>query len=141
MLFSIQVRTLDSGFWTRYGSVKSATLDSGLRTPDSGLRTPEPGLRTPDSGPGRPAVPLTKSGLRNSGTLDSAVPLSPRTPELRNSGLWNPVSRTASTLSSGLWSFEICFSHSLSEPGSRRQGSSASMHVAPTHSANGRPAT
>lgn len=52
------------------------------------LWTPEPGLRTPDSGPGRPAVPLTKSGLRNSGTLDSAVPLSPRTPELRNSGLW-----------------------------------------------------
>ena len=35
----------DSGFWTRYGSVKSATLD--------------PGLRTPDSGPGRPAVPLS----------------------------------------------------------------------------------
>ena len=45
MLPFLGPRTLDSGFWTRYGSVKSATLD--------------PGLRTPDSGPGRPAVPLS----------------------------------------------------------------------------------
>ena len=109
--FFAAARTLDSGFWTRYGSLKSATLDPGLRTPDSsGLRTPDSGLRTPDSGPGRPAVPLSPdSGLR---TLES-------------------VSRTASMLSSGLWTFETCFSHSLREPWSRRQGSSASMQHSP----------